>query len=284
MANKMYGLQYLQITTAQESTLDLFDVLSNAANSQIVSQQVGHEVFQVDISKVTDDRVECVFVKFRDKVDAPNIGEPDQIVETPIPYPSDRATLKEKNYFIVYKQNGVIAYQVNTNGSHKSKLSAYFTSVCSETVSLNDIVSKESLQKLIDDKVDPIKIRVKVQEVQIDPRLRSDDVIVAGIQEEAKVSGAITIERVLSVGNTKSVMQRDILTSIKNLHKFATVKQNKIKFQDAQGEKDEVDLVAEKIKDRISVNVKGRYADPQSVYLAIRASYSALVNRIDEAL
>lgn len=190
--------------------------------------------------------------------DAPHIREADG-GERPIEL-ADQEGILEKNYFLYFVDRQLLVWQVNGKASHISRFERYLTECCGKTIVFNDILQEGSFERLKRGTVKHLRFRVakRRNSQEIDPHNWESDVFdlmsgVDGTVIEVKVS---TRRR----GRGLSAGVSNIIHRMMNRDDVSTLQ---VKLDE---QTEPIDLFADRISDRIEVNMIGHYPMPKDIF------------------
>jgi hypothetical protein len=212
------------------------------------------------------------FVKFRDS-DLPHIGELGNKVEHEIGL-EEREGLIEKNYFIYYKRYNLIVYQQNGNGSTANQFGQYLTQVTGETTVLQPILEPGAMARLMKKDMKPKYLEVsfaKPKNKDIIPNdLWTKDVF-SMLNNSGGNNAFIRVS--LGQGSRGRFLNQSVKKSIKELMRHTDVKIARLKV-DEDGIEHPIDLIADRIKSTITVQMRGRYPVRHEVFQELKSSYN----------
>lgn len=168
--------------------------------------------------------------------------------------------LVEKNHFLFFSENNLIAYQKNGNGSGIGKLQRYLIRLTKKNIALEAVLTEDSYKKLIDSGA------LKRFEASIVPPKFSE------LEEESSLYKAVESFKSNNATRIKIMLTANASSSLSNSYKEdlvslaragwakvarATVRpSDKVDFSDDADLKDQViDLISNKIKVDFEVNL-----------------------------
>lgn len=205
--------------------------------------------------------------------DAPNIRD-GQGNERPITMqPGDR--LIEKNHFVFYKERQLLAWQVNARASHVSRFEQYLSTAAGAIVGFDDIISAASFKRISEGVVKKLEVRIAAPK---NPALiPSTDWTSRAFQMMSGV-GATSIKIDVSTRTGKGLMD-GVKQVIHQLKDSAEAESIKVKLA---GDSEPVDLVADSIRGKVSVNMVGLYPDPIDMFAQLQHLKDAKKGELDE--
>lgn len=205
--------------------------------------------------------------------DAPNIRD-DQGVERPIAMqPGDR--LIEKNHFVFYKERQLLAWQVNARASHVSRFEQYLSEASGLVVGFDDIISAASFQRISQGVVKKLEVRIAAP---TNPALvPATDWTTRAFQLMSGV-GATSIKIDVSTRTSKGLMDgvKQVIHQLKDSSEAESIK---VKLA---GDAEPIDLVADSIRGKVSVNMVGLYPDPIDMFRQLQQLKDVKKGELDE--
>lgn len=173
--------------------------------------------------------------------------------------------LVEKNYFLFYRDDNLLIYQRNHSGSHYSKLAQYLSKVLGRTVSLDPILTADSYQRLLADDVVPTKVEFSVAaspNAELYPEVWTKDMmsLITGL---GGARARLSIRADTRRGDTLMDKAKDAAVA---LARSGLARIARVEIEDSDHP---IDLIADRIKEKVEVEVEGRYPDPESIYNAL---------------
>lgn len=229
-----------------------------------------------------DDKTRCltgVFAKFRTN-DIPHIGASGSSKEREIDLAPNEGLI-EKNFFRYYEEREILVYQGNGNGSQHTKMATYLTDSLGETVVFNPILQPDAAKRLM--KGDAVPRVVELSYARpTNPNLHSDDVFTDEALELLRQSNAATAHVRLSVGRDKGGrLSESIKAGVSHLMSATHVTVARFELD---GQTQPIDLIADRVKGKISVEMLGRYPSPSSAYTQLEAIYHEYKPLIEQVL
>lgn len=205
--------------------------------------------------------------------DAPNIRD-HQGNERPIDLqPGERVI--EKNHFVFYRERQLLAWQVNTRASHVTRFEQYLSNVSGSIVGFDDIILAASFKRIKEGVVK--KLEVKIASPKNPDLVSSSDWSSQALSMMSGV-GATSIRIDVST-RMRSGLKTSVKQVIHQLKDSAEAASIKVKLA---GEAEPIDLVADSIKGRVSVNMVGMYPDPADMFIQLQQLKDAKKGELDE--
>lgn len=262
MSGKKYGVRFYSgnFEKDQQTVSQILQKIANHIKEQKVSPQIQESgiTYEIrDFQELNDGNVyQGIFATLRD--DAPNIREANG-AERSIDL-RDNEHLIEKNHFLFFKKNELLVWQVNGRGSHVRRFEIYLSRYSNSTITLNDIINVDALDRINKGTVRNLKIRIA--------RPRNAQLIAANDWSDAAFSMMSDLE-----GGTMSI---EVSTRRKGIGLSQKVKALIKSFLDRGetrklqvillGEKEPIDLFADCIKENVEVQMTGMYPDSKSMF------------------
>ena len=264
---KSFGVRFYQgyfHDQAEANTVHgLLCTILNKQNDGESPPQIGdgpmkHELREL-ASSANGDVIQGVLALVRD--DAPHIREADG-GERPIEL-EDQEGILEKNYFLYYRKQQLLVWQVNGRASHISRFENYLASYAGTPVKFYDILQEGSFERLRNGLIKSLKFRIAKRRNAnaIDPHNWESDVFdlmggIGGTVIEVKVStrrkGRGLIDKTSDV--IHRMMNRDDVSSLQ------------VRMD---GQREPIDLFADRISDRIEVQMVGHYPLPRDIIIKL---------------
>lgn len=186
--------------------------------------------------------------------------------------------LVEKNHFLFYKENNLIVYQKNGNGSNIAKLQRYLALLTKKHIALESVLKEDSYTKLLNS--GPLK----KLEISIVPppfaEIEEEHWLYEAI-EEFKSDNAKRIKIILSAEKGKSLSE-SYKTPLTNLTRAGWTKIARATVieqdnSDASKIKDEIiDLLLDKVKQEFTVHFsENKKIDPQDIWRGLAGAKDA---------
>lgn len=264
---KSFGVRFYQgYLHTQDGARTIYDVLTEIIEAQeggTAPPQIGegsraHELRELGAS-ANKAVIRGVLALVRD--DAPHIREADG-GERPI-HLEDQEGILEKNYFLYYRHQNLLVWQINGRASHISRFESYLSSYSGSTAKFLDVLQEGAYERLKNGLVKSLRFRIAKRRNAnaIDPHAWESDVFdlmsgVDGTIIEVKVS---TRRRGKGLANTVTdaihrMMNRDDVSSLQ------------VKMD---GQSEPIDLFADRISDRIEVEMAGHYPIPTDIIVKL---------------
>lgn len=258
---KSFKVRFYQSHTgeAQTNVASIFLDLIDKQKQDEPSPQIGEGIRKHEIRELSAlsnrNLIQGVLALVRD--DAPHIREEDG-GERKIKL-KEKEGLLEKNYFLYYPTQNLLVWQVNGNASHVSQLGRYLTEICGEKIEFLDILQQDSYQRLQDGVIN--KMQFRVAKMQNAENIAPDNWEASAFELMSGIDGT-SIEVTVSTPRIKRGLAASTAEIVKRMMGREDVKALKV---DLDGEKEPIDLLADRIYDSIRVNMAGRYPIPEEV-------------------
>lgn len=204
-----------------------------------------------------------VLAKFRHD-DLPKIGSPKSDQEKNIPLGKEEGLI-EKNHFIYDKKRQLLVYQQNGHGSTHNQLGQYITQATNVTTVFNPVVQPDAMERLIKGGFKPKKLQLSVAKPS--PALMKGHAFNRGLMNMMAEGNAQHINITMSMGHSVTeYLFMDVGAAMDELMGHADVKIARLNTVDDDGIEHPIDLIADRIRDRISVKMVDRYPDSAEVF------------------
>lgn len=277
MGQKHFGVRFYKGNVIQQGT-SVSDILLQLFNAHVAGHPYPHVpdgTLAYELRNFTSLNGGAVFTGvlavLRD--DAPNIRDHHGVERTLALQPGER--LIEKNHFIFYKERQLLAWQVNARASHVSRFEQYLSAASSLVVGFDDIITAASFKRLNEGIVK--KLEVKIAAPKNPGLVPATDWTSQAMQMMSGV-GATSIKIDVST-RTKKGLVDGVKQLIHKLADSAEAESIKVKLA---GDSEPVDLVAESIKGKVSVNMVGLYPDPIDMFAQLQQLKDAKKGALDE--
>lgn len=204
-----------------------------------------------------------VFAKFRHD-DLPNIGGADD-AERPIELNNEEGLI-EKNHFLYDCSNEVLVFQQNGHASTVGRFAEYITQAKDVTSAFNPIIQPDAMRRLLSGNTKPVQMELSVAAPD-NPALMRGTAFTKNLMKTMTESGARTINLKMSIGRTRNdYLQMDVVQGVAEFFNHAPVKVARFKMEDTNGQDHLIDLVADRIKASIIVEMQGRYPNSENIF------------------
>lgn len=286
MKTKSYKVGFFQARFGADGKGgSVIDLLLKSANEKGMSKAIacGDHLLQIRgiAPKDNGNQLRGYLVRFRE--DTPLVTRQDSPEEVPLALnPGDE--LVERNHFIIYREGPdleVIAYQNVWEGTPAGGAARYLTLLNDkqETVSFDDILTKDAYEALATGGLlKSVEFRVAK------PRRKSyvpdpeDTWTQEGI-EFMKGTGATTFQVKIATRQHDKGLMIDVKKRIKLLLNSVLTRKLVVKLSDIE---EPVDLFAQRISDRITVELVQGQAESGKVFAALAQSKQNTQNRLNE--
>lgn len=214
-----------------------------------------------------------VFATIRD--DAPHIREA-QGGERIIPLADDEGIL-EKNHFIYYSNQSVLVYQVNMRASHPTRFEDYLRTMAgaAHTVSLDDMLTRDAWERLRDGVVKQFDVMFDAPN---DPRAYDPTDFSAENMAMMERAGAGRISLTQKATRGHQGMGQWVKRTARQLSRDAQVRKLKVRLD---GDETPIDLIADVIREKMTVEMDGRYPNSRRTFEELEAAKRRAQGAID---
>lgn len=227
------------------------------------SNNLGYEIREL-LSHNRGTVYQGIFATIRD--DAPHIREA-QGGERVIPLRDDEGIL-EKNHFIYYANQSVLAYQVNQRASHPTRFEDYLRAMAGagHTVSLDDMLTRDAWEKLRNGVVKEFDVTFDAPR---DPNAYDPTDFTAENMDTLDRSGASSMRVQLKASRGHQGLRQWVKQTARQLMRDDQVRKLQVKLD---GEDSPIDMFADVIREKITVEMKGRYPNTRRTFEELEAA------------
>jgi len=246
---------------------DLFAQLHGASAGglcpQFNSDNLGYEIRELH-SHNRGAVYQGVFATIRD--DAPHIRE-SQGGERVIPLRDDEGIL-EKNHFIYYANESVLVYQINQRASHPTRFEDYLRAMAGagHAVSLDDMLTRDAWEKLRNGVVKEFDVTFDAPR---DPAAYNPTDFTSENLNTLERSGAGTMRVQLKATRGHQGMNKWIKQITRQLSGDQQVRKLQVKLD---GEDSPIDLFANVIREKMTVEMDGRYPNTRRTFQELESA------------
>lgn len=285
---KNFTVRYYRVDAKmQGNDYDLISFFKGVESKSISARPVplidhGSDYQLRAVSHSNDGIVSGCFVRFRE--DRPIAGSRNHDIEKPVDLADDEEVL-DKNHFLFFKKGAayVLAYQSTMEGGSAQALGRYIAAIIANNiyVTVSDFVSGETLDSLIRGKrVQYVQFKVAkptAKKYMPDP----EDTWSQQAIEFMDNTGATRFEAKIVTYSQKRGLLNDVIPSIKHLMSSKQTKKLKVKVSDIS---EPIDLFADRIKDKISVELKSGIVVSDDVKAELWKSMTRTNSRLSDIL
>lgn len=207
--------------------------------------------------------------------DAPHIREASGS-EKPIPLKEGDSVI-EKNHFIYYREHELLAWQVNGRGSHVSRMEKHLSMATGMNylVTLDDVLTLDALTRLSQGIVTKLEFRAaKPKNAALIDSANWESAAFDMMSE----SDATLVNVSVSTRSRHSGLSSSLKGAIHRLLNAETTRKVQVKLRAVE---DPIDLMAECLKGKITVKMKGLYPDSKQVIAEMDTVKRSLQASID---
>lgn len=205
-----------------------------------------------------------IFATIRD--DAPHIREA-QGGERIIPLADDEGIL-EKNHFIYYSAQSVLTYQVNQRASHPTRFETYLRAMAGmgHAVSLDDMLTRDAWERLRDGVVKEFDVSFDAPH---DPAAYDPTEFSAESMRLMEQAGAGRMNLKLKATRGHQGMRQWVKQIARQLRRDTQVRKLQVRLD---GDESPIDLIADVIREKITVEMDGRYPNSRRTFEELEAA------------
>lgn len=274
MDTKTYQVGFFRVGRSSdvEDLSRVFASWEQAGSSPVI--RVGSNEFKIKgLVASGGSLVRGVFAKFRHD-DLPKIGSSEDDSEKDIDL-DDEEGLIEKNHFLYDKKMQLLVYQQNKQGSGVTGFAEYLTLATEATTVFNPIVQPDAMRRILKGNFKPKKISFSVARPAPEFLDAKRHALTRNLMKIMNDGGAYNINMTMSLGKRGGYLTADVMQSISELISNTSVRTAKIDVEDVDGITHPIDLIADRVKDEITVKMVGRYPDAEQVFRELTKSKHA---------
>lgn len=239
-------------------------------------RESGNMIHQVRVHKINRSGVySAYFVRFRDEL--PLVGQRHLAAEHP-PSLEPNEELIEKNHFCLFVEASgieVISYQMSMEGSDVAALARYFTHLTGDscTVSFDEVVNPDALQQIQNGVIKYVEYEIAK------PRSKSfapnpEDTWTPESINFMNSTGATRFKgKLLTNSKTKGLVSQ-VKEQIQHLLQSSQTKKLRVKISEVDHP---IDLFADRIFDKITVDIKNGRPDSDQLFGEMIAAKNACI-------
>lgn len=261
-------------------------LIEAADTGDIKEHTNGQYVFQLKNVIRNENIIHGVFVKFREN-DLPHIGNRTSLEEKDIELLEGEGLI-EKNYFLFDLLHGFITFQVNSSACNIQQVGQLFTAILGETVTFNSILTLDAAERLLNDDIQPTKLKLSVaapQNPQLYDANNFSNHVMSLLNSSEGASISVTISANAQGG---SGLRRALSDTVKaGLLSFSrsddiNMRVGKVWYDEGSNP---IDLVADRIRGYTSeVEMEGRYPAETDLLAAMNHVRTELLPQIRDVL
>lgn len=269
MAIKTFSIGFYQGVFGDKNVKEnVSDILKELLKEDTPVFNIRGYDFKLKELKQNKKTIQGILCKFRHD-DIPIIGNKNNL-ERPIDL-SDDEGLIEKNHFVYYTDQELLVYQHNKHACHYKILGEYITEITGKTCVFNPIIQKESFDSLMKGGVKPRKINVSFARPSNNNltghKFNSD------LMKLLSDTGGLNINLTISVGRRKSkYLNMDIRDALLELVREAEPNIARLNYDDDEGGRHDIDLIADRITSSVDVYMNGRYPNSEKMFSELRSA------------
>ncbi len=267
------------VSDKDENIFDYFQkVESEESGSSYSNQGVTRELWNLS-SRSKPKSITGMLRKFRTS-DLPEIGSIGEAAKELLL--EEGQALIEFNYFIYYKENQILAWVRNGNGSTPNQFSVFLRSLWETNIKALPLIERNALKRLMSGKVEVKNFEVTLSKPTADEFHPEYDISKKAL-ELVSSSGADSLSFKLGVKlkdiDNKGTWQEEAKGAAKEL---LSIGASRLKLEVLEnGFEHPIDLIADRISSKQSVDTNGKYAPSASMYKMIDAAQSEKKEAID---
>lgn len=252
----------------------LWDLLSPLAAKDSVAKVMpaGDTAYQLRGITLSIDNNSLTGYLVRFRLDKPAVGSKVSLEEEYLEL-DDGKEFIEKNHFVLFKESAeieILGYQCSREGGVISVMSRYLTFITGEqeAISFDDILTKESLNVIFrKGLIKSVEFTV-AKPISKDPKVDPEDGWTQESFDMLKEAGGTKFTAKIAIESRSLGLLKKAKDNVRKLLRSEHTKRLKVKIS---GVDEPIDLFAERIHDKIEVNVEdGGIILPESIYQGIR--------------
>jgi len=288
MTNKTFNFDFFTIRTANNSTFDFSVVLDHIASGNPAAQWSDrHNYFKIKGVRKINHVFYGEFCKYRmDNI--PHAGSLTDEAEREIQLRESEGLI-EKNHFSYVVADKVVVFQRNGSASRGQKMGAYFSELNNETITLDPIVTGDSLSRLMNNEAKPIELELSVARPTNPDLFPSGNTLTDQMASWMNSAGGSRLKIKMSRdARANETDRRHLKNKVKELvssffgYEGASVLKVKVEHED--GSFEPIDLIADRIFVSKVIRMNGRYPNQQSMVSALTEAFSDKQDEIYEVI
>lgn len=274
MPVRTFSISFVQVDFMADTNTFLSDVLrreyQNQLNDQRFTYETGDYAFQLSNITVrnegaSNESFHGVIHKLRLN-NLPQLGSRDGSTDD-IDL-GDFEGVVEKNYFTFYRNRELLIYQNHREGTGMHDLTLFFSDLAGHTCSLNPVLKPEAYLRLIneDHPLTKIELSISKPNLELFNQEHSSDQFSRQLATLARTTNTHNIKITLGTPRNMATRISDTLkSSLAHLagHSARTAKAW------TENSSHPIDLIADRIKDQITVSMHGHYPNSNDMITAI---------------
>lgn len=186
----------------------------------------------------------------------------------------DYEGLVEKNYFLFFRRRELLVYQNHKEGTGMHDLGLFFSEMADEICTLNPILKPDAYRRLINNQNPLTKIEFSITKPNLElfNEEHSNDRLTSQLTELARNTNSHNVK--ITLGTPKNMNQRlgDWLKSSLGMMAEHSARTAKAWTEDDSSHP--IDLIADRIKGKMGIEMNGHYPEPEQVFPALNETYS----------
>ena len=177
--------------------------------------------------------------------------------------------LIERNFFVYYRQNNLLAWHKNGHGSHPSRLAKFLTELWGTKVEINPIINRDAIQRLMNGNTVIKGIDITLP-IPTNPDLFNNDNYGRDMLRIMDNSGSSSMKIHLGVDlrrDKQGHLSADIKQTLYNAFRAGATTARA--YVEEEGFSHSIDLVADRLSSKQRAQTNGRYLPAASMYQLI---------------
>jgi len=279
-----YTIEFYQGNVG-DSNIELGELLTRLLENGCPPANQGGMDYEVrNLRQLANGEFSGVLAKFRHN-DIPHAGEPGG-AERDLGL-DEHEGLMEKNYFLYYPNHHLLVYQRNGHGSAAQRFSNYLCDISNEVITFDPLLQLDATERLMNDHITVRSISVRFARPQ-NRNLFPAQNWNRNMLDMLTGLGGASMNVTIKADGRRSDENRYLLTRAKEVVRDLL---GTVDVQSARIEVDEngehvapIDLIADRLLSRQTVEMHGRYPDPGSMFAALRQARNDHLPEIEAIL
>lgn len=283
MADKKYTIDFFTSFTPNGNDFNFHNFLENYLEMGCCppEEKASHDLEVRHLRQFDDGVIAGVFAKIR-KDQLPHAGRTGQ-QERELDLEADEG-LVEKNHFLAYRDRDLLVMQANRHAGTAIALGHYLGSFAGHSVAFDPVLQPDAMEKLMRGDLHPVRVEAGFAR-PTNPELYPEDNWSEQFMNLLSGAGGSYVKLTINSDNSdnedtnklKDVM-RHAWRSIKDMPKVRTLKMD---MANEDGFVYPIDLIADRLKDKITIDVRGRYPIESHMFTEMATAKEGVNDSLD---
>ncbi|WP_299231669.1 DUF6731 family protein [uncultured Halomonas sp.] len=284
MAERNYIIDFFSSFTPNDIEFNFHDFLENYLTEGCCPPEY-KQSFDLEVRHLRrheDGVISGVFAKIR-KDHLPHAGRTGQ-QERELDLEDDEG-LVEKNHFLAYRENSLLVMQANRHAGTAIALGHYLSRFAGHSVAFDPVLQPDAMQRLMRGDLHPVSVQAGFAR-PTNPDLYPEDDWSEALMDLLSGAGGSYVK--LSINsdlrsddddtNRLKDAMRHAWRSIKGMPKVRSLKMD---MANDDGIVYPIDLIADRLKDKVTVDVRGRYPIESDMFTSMAAAKEGLNDSLE---